>query len=437
MLMKRLAAFSARTGIYNLISLFNVLCGLSVTALVWYRYSASRESDILLLAISSIGIVSQLSLLGVEQVMYFYAEEKKRGEEHSESFFKLSFTWAFASGLIFIALFILVSDLFVSLVAAGLSADEQSQVRHLLLCLSPQLILSPVLHVLRGKLAIEEKFGKAYMLSAVNSFIVLLCLILVTVFQSADLKTFGSVVFCGFMVFILGFCIRFRQNLIRPSRQGIARIRGLVLHSSSIKGANAVHNFLVQALLSAILSRMPAGSISIFQYAKRLADGVFAITAGPQVMIYHSRSATAVPGRDYVQMKGNIFSFLKSFLTLFFAMAVLVYFAAPIALSLIGKGFSEDVIDQIRYVYVATVVWYLIIGIETMSVGVILALRSSLALLAVNFTFIVCFFSWSRLTSIHSVLQLMGGTVCFQVLSFLLFTLAAVFLLRRKEPHAG
>jgi hypothetical protein len=234
----------------------------------------------------------------------------------------------------------------------------------------------------------------------------------------------------------LGFVVFNRKYLIRPYRSDWLKIKELIIHSSTIKGANAIHNFLVQALISSVLSRMPTGSISIFQYAKKLADGVFAITAGPQVMIYHSRCATSVSNLDKAEMKNNALHFLKTFLSLFFAMAFMVYILTPFALSIVAKSFSATTIDDIRLVYVGVVLWYLIMGIETLSVGIILATRSSLALFSVNFTFILLFFLWSRIHTIDKVLELIFTTVGFQLVSFSLFTLSALLIIRRRSLSA-
>ncbi len=435
-MLKKFFFFQKKSWIYSLISLVNVGCGLSVTALIWYKYAATRDSDILLLATSSISLLAQLSLVGVEQVLYFYADERKKSQEAAEQFFKLAFTWSLLSGALFAVLFMVLSKYFLMMVATGFSAEAKTLARYLLFCLSPQLVMSPALHVLRAKWALDEKFGRAYLLSAVNSFVLLVCLVLTLMLGINSLEDFGSLALSVFLIFLCGFIIQHRSFFIAPHRSEWLKIKGLVFHSSTVKGANAVHNFLVQALISSILSRMPTGSISIFQYAKRLADGVFAITAGPQVMIYHSRCATAVSSWNKAEMRSNVSHFLKTFLSLFFAMALIVYLLTPIALSIVAKSFSASTIDEIRLVYLGIVFWYLIMGVETLSVGVILATRSSLILFSVNLIFIFLFFSWSRIRSIENVLELTFTTAGFQLVSLTLFTLSALWIIRRRSLGA-
>jgi hypothetical protein len=345
-MLKKLLSFKGKSWIYSLISLLNVGCGLSVTALVWFKYSASKDSDILLLATSSISILGQLSLVGVEQVLYFYADELKKGQEKADHFFKMAFSWSILSGIIFAVLFCGVAKYFLMMVAAGFTDEDRTIATHILLCLSPQLILTPALHILRAKWSLESKFGRAYLLSAINSLILLVCLILTIGFGITNLEHFGDLSLSVFAAFLAGFIIYNRRFLIIPSNKDWKQIKELVIHSSTIKGANAIHNFLVQALITSILSRMPTGSISIFQYAKRLADGVFAITAGPQVMIYHSKCATAVSKWNLSEMRGNAVHFLKTFLSLFFVMAIMVYLLTPFALSIVAKNFSASTADE-------------------------------------------------------------------------------------------
>lgn len=436
-MLKNTFSFKTKSWLYSFISLLNVACGVSVTALIWYKYSASKESDILLLAISSISMLSQLSLVGVEQILYFYANERKKSAIAADYFFKLAFSWSLLSGVIFALVFICLSKYFLFMVASGFSEEARTTAGHLLLSLSPQLILSPSLHVLRAKWALDEKYGRAYMLSAVNSFILLICLVVTIALGTTTLETFGNLSLYVFLIFIFAYLIHHRHSLVKPQLSDWFKIKDLVIHSSAIKGANAVHNFLVQALISSILSRMPTGSISIFQYAKRLADGVFAVTAGPQVMIYHSKCAISVLSWNWDEMRSNAIHFLKTFLSLFLAMAVAVYILTPFALSLVAKNFSVATIDQIRWVYVGIVIWYLIMGIETLFVGVILATRSSLALFCVNSTFILLFFSWSRIHGIEKVLELIFTTAGFQLLSFNLFALSAFLIFRRRSVSAS
>lgn len=436
-LLNKIFSLQKKSWIYSVISLLNVACGLAVTGLIWYKYSASQDSDILLLATSSVSMLAQLSLVGVEQVLYFYADERKKSDQEATHFFKLAFTWSLISGGLFAVLAAIFSKGFLSLIASGLPETSLNQASYLLLCLSPQLIMSPALHVVRAKWALEEKFGRAYLLSAVNAFILLVCLIVTIAGQVTQLEVFGQLSLVVFLLFLTGFILYNKQFLKLPAGDDWQKIKALIVHSSTIKGANAIHNFLVQALISSVLSNMPVGSISIYQYAKKLADGVFAITAGPQVMIYHSRCAVAVSHWNLKEMRANVFHFLKTFLSLFFAMALVVFIATPIALSIVAKSFSLEVVSEIRLVYVGIVFWYLIMGIETLSVGIILATRSSLALFAVNFTFIFLFFSWSRLHDISKVLELTLTTAGFQVVSFCLFTLSAWLIIRRRGLRAS
>ncbi|MGZ3749513.1 MAG: lipid II flippase MurJ [Pseudobdellovibrionaceae bacterium] len=435
-MLKKFNLFRGKSWLYSLISLLNVGCGLSVTALVWYKYSATKESDILLLATSSISILAQLSLVGVEQVLYFYADERKKHQKDADHFFKLAFTWSMLSGAIFALVFLSLSKYFLMMVASGFSEEARSLAGYLLFCLSPQLVMSPSLHVLRAKWALDEKYGRAYLLSAVSSFILLICLIATMVFGITNLEAFGNISFSIFLAFLVAFVIYNRKFFIRPYRADWLRIKELIIHSSAVKGANAIHNFLIQALISSLLSKMPTGSISIFQYAKRLADGVFAITAGPQVMIYHSRCAKAISQWNKSEMRSNVIHFLKTFLSLFFAMAFVVYILTPFALSIVAKSFSISTIDEIRFVYLGVVLWYLIMGIETLSVGIILATRSSLILFGVNFTFIFLFFLWSRIHSIGSVLAVVFTIAGFQLVSFSLFTLSALWIIKRRSLSA-
>lgn len=440
--LKRLFSSNRKSWLYSLISLLNVGCGLAVTGLIWYRYNATQDSDILLLAISSISILAQLSLVGVEQVLYFYSDERHKGLQAANHFFKLAFTWASISGAIFTLVFVCLAKYFLLMVGSGFSEVARTQTAYLMLCLSPQLVLSPTLHVLRAKLALDEKFGWAYLLSAVNPLILVVCLILTIAAGVPDLTTFGNFSL-GIFIFFLGSFLFFNREylLLKPSRADWHKIKELLFHSSMIKGSNAMHNFLVHALISNILSQLAIGSISIFQYAKKLADGVFAITAGPQVMIYHSRCATAISAASSThlrtELKKHIMEFTKTFFSLFFATAFAVYLLTPLALSIVAKDFSHLAIENIRHVYLGIVAWYLIMGVETLSVGVILATRSVLALFGVNFIFISLFFSWSRIHKIEEIIELTLTTVGFQMISFALFTWAAIMIVKRRSSNAS
>lgn len=438
----RIFSSNRRSWLYSLISLLNVGCGLAVTGLIWYRYNATLDSDILLLATSSISILAQLSLVGVEQVLYFYSDERKKSPQAAGHFFKLAFTWALVSGAGFACLFIVLAKYFLLMVGSGFSEAARAQTEYLLLCLSPQLVLSPALHVLRAKWALDEKFGRAYLLSAVNPLILLVCLVVTLVVGVSDLTTFGNLSLGIFVLFLNLFLAFNRKYLVlNPSRSDWGQIRALLFHSSMIKGANSVHGFLVQALSSSILSQMPTGSISIFQYAKKLADGVFAITAGPQVMIYHSRCATAVsakiPTMVRIELRKHIIEFLKPFISLFLAMASLIYLITPFALALVSTNFSPPIIDNIRHVYLGIVLWYFILGAETLSVGVILATRSVLSLFGVNFVFILLFFAWSRFHAIEKIVELVITMAGFQLISFTLFTGAAYLIMKQRGSNAS
>ncbi len=422
--------------VYSMVSIFNVSIGLLVTALIWSRYSASRESDILLLAISLMGILSQLSSMAVEQVLYFYADERAKNAEEGSQFFKLTFTWALISGLGFVVLFLVISRFFVGWVATGFSQESQNLVHQLMLCFTPQLILSPCLHVIRAKWSVEERFGRAYLLSSLNSCILLACLIVMLVLGISDLVNFGKMVLGGYSLFLILFVYLSRFAIVRPTLSSWHRIKFLFRQSMAIKWAHAVHSFLVQALINSLLSQLPTGSISVFQYAKKLADGVFAITAGPQVMIYHSRCAQIMSQKTFSKLRHSAAHFLKTFLSLFIFMALLVFILTPPVLSFIAQQFTPEVIGSIRGAYTFIVLWYFLIGIETLAVGIVLSVGHSLALLSINLFFITLLYTWSRLHSIGTVNELILTVVVLQLLSFALFSGTAARIIKRRSEGA-
>lgn len=436
-MLKRSFLYGRHSMAYSLIAMCNVSVGLGVTALVWSQYSTSQNSDVLLLAISLMGILTQLSLLGVEQILYFYSDESSKNPAQGYQFFRIAFTWALISGLGFTVLFFLLSKNFVDWVATGFSKKNQSMVHHLMLCFSPQLIVSPCLHVIRAKWAIEERFGYAYVLSSVNAIILLACLIVVSTLEMTDLSYLGKVVLGAYSLFTMLCLWLYRSAILKPTFSAWRKIQPLLKQSLAIKGANAVHNFLVQALVNSLLSQLPTGSVSIFQYGKKLADGVFAITAGPQVLIYHSKCAQILTRGVFTEFRLNALYFLKTFISSFFFMALLVFVLTPIAMSVIAQQFTPEAIGAVQGAYSHIVLWYFLIGLETLAVGIVLAVGQSAILFSVNLLFITLLYFLSRLHINETVNELILTVVGCQMLSFVLFISAAIWIVKRRSEGAS
>ncbi len=418
---------------YNLLALFSAGLNLLNSFLAWHLFGASSAADIWLLSIATIAAFNVLALLGVEQFLYCYVDERTRGQQQADDFAKTVLLWSLLSGLVFSIGCALLMPFIVRMFAGGLEAQAQARLAVLMLSMLPQTAAAPCLHVVRQLLNAHGQYARAYLL-VMWAPAVLLVAQLAGMLLGWPLENLAWVVGAGALLQV-GLCLQLARQWWRSGRRlanPVLALRGFILKSVSMRSAHALHNFLSVAIIGSVLSTLSAGSLSIFLYAKRIAEGVSSISVGPHVNIYHAKLAQSWSEFNRGASLQAARSYLKHVLPLFLLGVGLAWFLLPQVLLMTSSLASPASIDSMMLSFLLISVWNLIIIIESVFVAVLTTAHRAVIFGLVNGLFIVSFYT---LTSLHlgisAAIQLPIGASIAQCVSLALFASVAYRLFNR------
>ena len=418
---------------YNVMAVAGAAIGMLNTILIWKLFGVTQSADIWLLVLAVANILALLVLMGVEQYLVFYTSVLTQSPDEAGAFASTSVIWALLSGLLFALLCFGAADLLISLFAGGLNIEAKRDSASILALLLPQVAVAPLLHVTRCTLNVHSKYGRSYALSLIIPAALLFMLLFFVAAGGGTIRELGwtVAVTAGFqLVVCLAIVYPWCGSLHKPITKDFW---ALVKNSVTMRIGHSFHNFFVGLIINSTLSHQALGVISIFQYAKRFADGVTSVTVGPQNNIYHARQALAWAGRDRSQFRENIKAYLRITTPLFLVVSLIVLLTMPWLLKLLNRDGMGHAIDALKVTFSVLVVWQGIIAIETIFAGVVVTARQSLILWGVNGLFVGSFYFYtSRIPTDTPVWYLAVAAVLAQLVSILCFGCGALLLVKRQ-----
>lgn len=377
---------------YNILAVLGAGIGLMNSALVWKLFGADINSDIWLLDVAIIAILSLLVLVGVEQFQVFYTEIYLKDKMDASEFLGGAFIWAIISGLVFSGICFVICDVIMSGFAGGLVREAKELAIPVFLILLVQVAFSPLLHITRCTLNVRHYYGASYCLSLILPLGQLISLLIFIYLGKRDVIELAK--WSSF--FILAQLVLCPLILIKwasfPKNVDAKFFISFMKNSFTMRIGHSFHNFFVGMILNNALSHLAPGLISVFQYAKKFSDGLAGIAIGPQANIYHARQAKSWAEGDKKLFYVNVKIYLKNTLPIYFIGVLLVWFLLPWLLELLAKGRDTGSVNGIKFVFLALAAWQGIISIETIFAGVVVIAKRSMILWLVNGIFIVSFF---------------------------------------------
>jgi hypothetical protein len=151
-----------------------------------------------------------------------------------------------------------------------------------------------------------------------------------------------------------------------------------------------VHNFVSVAVISSFLSGGVEGTVSFFQYVKRIADGIASICIGPHLSVYHAKQNISWVKNNAKLFKLNIVSYFKSAIPLFLAAILCMLIIGWIVINFYPSYIHNySSFDVFAYLFLLLLLWQMIISLETVAVGVLVMENLSAILFIVNVIFIL------------------------------------------------
>lgn len=416
----------ADTLFLNVFALLGALLGLANVALAWRLFGNGAEGDVWMMALAVSQSFMVLSQLGVEQVAVFSARARASSPADGARFDRDSLSWALLFGGGFALLVLWALPLVVGLFAQGFDTTAKGRLALVLAPLLLQVAAAPGLYVLRQQLLLDQRarwasaLGQAF--GAVQCALLLLALALAAPQpeQLACAVGVGSLLLTLLCVGLLGTRGAGKQL---PQWEGLA---AFVRASVALRLTHSAHNFLVVLITNAALSGGVAGTVTLFQSVKRVADGLASISVGPHLAVYHAAQVTAWTVRDPHAFLQHVRSYAKAALPLLAAASALC-----LLLVMAYGAWTGDARGQLNSPEVTLLLlllaWQTLIAVETVAAGVLAMDNRAGWMLLVNAIYIAAFYAGVQwlLPRPTSGVGVVAVSLCCQLLSFGLFALVA------------
>ncbi|WP_312434770.1 hypothetical protein [Janthinobacterium sp.] len=417
---------------YNVLAVIGAGVGLANSMLVWKLFGANINSDIWLLSVAIIAILSLLVLIGIEQFQVFYTEIYLKDEKAASQFLGAAGLWALASGILFSLICYGIVDIIINSFAGGLPIESKKIAIAAFLILLTQVAIAPLVHVTRCTLNVHQYYGASYCLSLILPIWQMIVLTIFIFLKKQDVVELAKWSCAAVLIQILSCPLILIKWANIPKNISVQFFGSFVKNSFTMRIGHSFHNFFVGLILNNALSHQAPGVISIFQYAKKFSDGLAGVAIGPQANIYHVRQAKAWSERNASIFYENIKVYLKNTLPLYVAGVICVWVFLPWLFSLLAKDGDASSTEKIKTVFLALSAWQGIISIETIFAGIVVIARRSMILWLVNGIFIfVFYFSVKAMPLDASVLWISITGLLSQFISFIFYAFLSWILVSK------
>jgi hypothetical protein len=310
---------------------------------------------------------------------------------------------------------------------------ERAQVVALLLPLLLQVLFTPSLYVLRQQLLMRGRPHLAILSNYLFAGVQLA--VLSAAWLGGGLSPVQGGIAIGVVSAALSAWLVFalcERGVLRHAPEW-RQLWPFVRASVAMRSTHSIHNFLVVLLTNSALSGGIDGTVAVFQYTKRIADGLASISVGPHLSVYQSAQARAWAARSAVAFSANLRAYLLSAFPLLVLAAIGFACLAAMAIHVL-PGAAVKVPYGSFVVLLVLLSWQTLIALESVPVGVLVLARRPEVILVINAVFVATFY-----TTIHWILpkpctglSVAASSVACQGISTLLFSLVAWGVLHRK-----
>jgi hypothetical protein len=417
----------------NAFAIVGAMLGLANAALAWRIYGTAAIGDSWMMAIAITQSFTLLSQLGVEQVAVFSAEARADSQEAGDRFDRHSLTWALLFGIGFSSVILSLSSWIVTAFASGFSDAAQAQVRTAFTPLLLQVAVAPSLFVLRQQLLLKGRTRLAVVLNNVFGLVQFLVLIFAWHGGTPPPERLAWSVGLGCVSLVMTAVFAVGEKGSGRQMPKWSSLSPFIRASLQLRFTHSIHNFLVVLLMNSALSAGVPGTVARFQYVKKVADGLSAISVGPHLSVYHAAQAQAWAVTDCAAFARNLRSYLLTAIPLLLgATGVFLVLA-----SMLVRYLTDPRIQAAGHEIALLLVllgWQTVIAIESIPAGVLVIQKRTGLLMAVNGIYVAIFFSaieW-LIPRPYSGLSVAATSLGCQLVSFLLFSIVATKLYRRK-----
>lgn len=399
---------------------------------IWYAFGSSSESDIWMMGLSIVQVLFLLSQLGVEHYAILVSEafevEFKKGIQLEQNYL----LWSVMFGLFFSIVAYVLLPYIVESFAPGFKVVEQLKLKELIESMLLAVAGAPSVYVLRQQLIKDGSEACALIVGGIFQYVLSVYLFFyVNSIVLVDSVVVGLVTYTLSIVLALTFG---RSGWIN-SAVSTSGIYNLIDQSVRFRFVHSIHNFIVIFLINSALSKCQVGTVSNFQYAKKIADGLISIVFGPHILVLHAKQARAWASSHLDEIVLNIKSYLTIGVTIF-VVSLMILGAGILVCFIFFGNLQYDPLIKIFGLFTLLLIWQVIIAIETIPVSLLIADSRAGLIMCINITFIVTFYILINLSTV----MLSGDAIaCYgiisQIISLIIFSVFSFKIFKEKTTE--
>jgi putative peptidoglycan lipid II flippase len=170
-------------------------------------------------------------------------------------------------------------------------------------------------------------------------------------------------------------------------------VRPLAADSVSIRMGHQIWG-LRDLITTNVLSHAPAGAISIFSYAMKIAAILFTVTNSPVLQIFQARASRLASERNFIDVRHlRREATIKNVLLFAAAVFPAVIFLPALLRAVFQGGIPDTSLNIIYFLFLALIPVHLLMSMEMPYVQVVIALKQGKVILRTGVLFIVAYFT--------------------------------------------
>ncbi len=387
--------------------------GLLGTALAYRVFGLSAQADVWMLGTVIVMSLTLVSQLGVEQMAVFYARERAADAQRADGFVRDALLWSLCFGALFAAAVHVLAPWLVRGFSPGFSPQQHADVTQVLRAFWPLLLLSPSQFVIKQVLLVRGSVLIATALGLLVPATQCAALLVAVMGMGSEPARVASQTVVGYGLLSLPVLLLAMRGLPWGQRPDMHTLVPFIASSASMRLTHSVHGFLVTFVSNHLLSFGVAGTVSTFQYARKIAEGLASVTVGPHVSVYHARQAVHWADASEQSFRAQVREYLRSIAPLLLLASLVL--AGTACYLWLSQRLPQQVDASIFALAVgALFLWQIVIAIETVPVGVLVMACRYRQMLLINASFITAYYLWGI-----GLQQLMPGAVAIPVASIL------------------
>lgn len=392
----------------NAINFLTVLVGFVVQVLIVRFFGASDATDVYYLMIAIITFITGLSTGFLTDLFIpIYYDAKTRGREYATRLTGGVLTLSLLSGLVLTIIVYFFAPTIISIFASGFHGEKFDEAVKMVHIVSISIVFTSLTMILNATLN-----ANSFLLVTYLTNLILPISNLIALFAAGREYGVAALMYSILIASVVSFFTVFVYCKVKVGARfanpmGQKDLRYLLIKNVPVRGANMVH-MLRGPITTTVLSYFPAGFLTLYSYADKIASTLLGTTNSPITQFYFIKSSELSSAKKYGDIRNLFVETVRSGIILFAGMyfATVLVFQKVFGIFFAGKV-SPDELRTMFLLFLSLFPYYYISSSGSVIAMTAMSLKKGRFVFYSSLTFIV----------------ILGGSLLLLVRSFSFYSL--------------